>query len=420
MINPMKTIAIIGAGCAGTMVANQLRRRLLADEWDVVCIDKDPGHHYQPGYLYLPFGSGRPEDIVKPKEDFLDRGVKLIIDEVQGIDPGARTLATSGGETLAWDFLVVASGCRLVPDEVDGLDEVWGKTAFDFYTLEGATALGQAMDRFEGGRLVVNIAETPYKCPITPMEYCYLADAYLKRRGLRDRTEIALVTPLPRLLHLEYAADALDGLCEDKGIQVVPDFALAGVEDGKIEELGGQGREIEFDLLVSIPPNFGAEVIEDSELDDGNVGYMPTDKQTLRARDHERIYVIGDGADLPTSKAGSVAHFCVPILVENLLAEMAGNEPPETFDGHTNCFIETGDGKALMIDFAYGIDALPGRFPFAGVGPFPLLKASRLCHWGKVAFRTMYWHMLLPGRPMPFPDRFSMAGKVQPATSPAR
>ncbi len=410
----MKTIAILGAGSAGTMVANLLRRHLRVDEWDIVCVDRDPQHHYQPGYLYLPFGAGRPEDIVKPKKDYLARGVRLLIDEVVAVDPGGRTLKTAGGETLGYDFLVVASGCRIVPDEVDGLDEVWGKTAFDFYTLEGATALGQAMERFEGGRLVVNIAETPYKCPITPMEYCYLADAFLQRKGLRDKTEIVLATPLPHLLHMEYAADALAQLCEDKGVKVLYDFTLAGVEGDRIEELGGEGREVAFDLLVSIPPNFGAEALEDSGLDDGNVGYVPTDKETLKARDHERMYVIGDGADLPTSKAGSVAHFCTPILVDNLLAEIDGREPTARFDGHTNCFIETGDGKALMIDFSYDTQALPGLFPWAGIGPFPLLKASRMCHWAKVAFRPMYWHMLLPGRPMPFPDRYSAAGKRDP------
>jgi len=213
---------------------------------------------------------------------------------------------------------------------------------------------------------------------------------------------------------MEYAADALAQLCEDKGVKVLYDFTLAGVEGDRIEELGGEGREVAFDLLVSIPPNFGAEALEDSGLDDGNVGYVRTDKETLKARDHERMYVIGDGADLPTSKAGSVAHFCTPILVDNLLAEIDGREPTARFDGHTNCFIETGDGKALMIDFSYDTQALPGLFPWAGIGPFPLLKASRMCHWAKVAFRPMYWHMLLPGRPMPFPDRYSAAGKRDP------
>jgi len=409
----MKTIGILGAGCAGTMVANKLRKSLPAGEWRIACVDPDPQHHYQPGYLYLPFGTGSAADIVKPKRDYLFDGVDLIVDEVVDIDGDTRTMKTRGGETLECDFMVLSGGCRIAPDEVDGLDEVWRKTAFDFFTLDGASALGEAMAKFEGGRLVVDIAETPYKCPITPMEFCYLADAYLKRRGLRDKTEIVLVTPLPRLLHMDAAADALDQLCADKGVEVVPNYALSGVEGNVLEELGGESRDIEFDLLAMIPPNHGAEVFEDTGLDDGNAGYIPTDPATLKARNIERTYVIGDGSDIPTSKAGSVAHFCTPILVENLLAEIHGKEPPARFDGHTNCFIETGDGKALMIDFSYDVPALPGTFPLPGVGPFSLLSASRINHWGKVAFRPMYWSMLLPGRPMGLPEKFSMSGKRQ-------
>ena len=407
----MKTIGILGAGCAGTMVANKLRRRLPASEWHIVCVDQDERHHYQPAYLYLPFGHGRPEDVVRPKRRYLAPGVQLVIDEVAGLDVDRREIRLAGGDRVSYDYLVIATGCRIAPDEVDGLDEVWQRTAFDFYTLEGASALGKAMEGFEGGRLVIDIAEVPYKCPITPMEFAYLADAWLLERGLRSKTEIVLATPNSRLMHMDQAADALDELCRQKGVEVITDFGLAEVGDGVIEELGGESRTIDYDLLVMIPPNLGAEVFEDEGLDDGNAGYVPTDPATLAARGIDRTYVIGDGADLPTSKAGSVAHFCTPILVENLLAEIEGKEPPARFDGHTNCFIETGDGKALMIDFSYDVPALPGVFPLPGVGPFSLLGASRINHWGKVAFRPMYWNMLLPGRPLPLPERFSMAGK---------
>ena len=393
------------------MVANRLRRELPTASWSVVCVDRDPDHHYQPGYLYLPFGAGRQEEILRPKKDLLCPGIQLIIDEVSGVDVDGRSVQTRGGGTLSYDFLVLSTGCRIAPEEVDGLEEIWRKTAFDFYTLDGARALGEAMQAFTGGRLVIDIAEVPYKCPITPMEFAYLADDYLSRRGIRDRTEIVLATPLSKLLHLSDAADALDELCRTKGVEVLTDFSLSSVQGGKLEELGGASRVVDFDLLVSIPPNLGDELMEETGLDEGNAGYVPTDPHTLKARSHDRIYVIGDGTDLPTSKAGSVAHFCAPVLEQNLLAEIRGEEPDARFDGHTNCFIETGGGKALMIDFAYDIDALPGTFPFPVVGPFSLLRATRINHWGKVAFRPMYWHMLMPGRPMPLPHHFSMTGK---------
>ncbi|MHC5039183.1 MAG: type III sulfide quinone reductase, selenoprotein subtype [Planctomycetota bacterium] len=406
----MKTIVIIGSGAAGTMLANQLRGKLPRDEWDVICIDRDPRHHYQPGYLKLPFGWIRKEQILKPKKDLLRPGIRLVVDSVTGIDPGQRSVRTGKGESFPYDFLVIASGCRIAPDEVDGLDTVWNKTAFDFYSLEGAAELGKALPGFEGGRLVINIAEVPFKCPIAPLEFAYMADDYLKQKGIRKKTEIVVSTPLPKILHMDTAADALEGLCKAKGIEVVTDFSVGEVMEGKIEEMGMQSRAIDFDLLVIVPPNLGDEVMEETGIDEGNAGYVPTDPHTLKARSHERIYVIGDAADLPTSKAGTVAHFCVPIVMENLLAEMEGREPSARFDGHTNCFIETGEKKAMMIDFAYDVDAMYGRFP-TRFGPFSLLAESRVNYWGKLASRHLYWNRFLPGQFVPIPEKFSMKGK---------
>jgi sulfide:quinone oxidoreductase len=138
---------------------------------------------------------------------------------------------------------------------------------------------------------------------------------------------------------------------------------------------------------------------------------VPVDRNTLLSKAHSNIFVLGDASDIPASKAGSVAHFSVEVFTENFLAHVAGKPMTGSFDGHANCFVESGDGKALLIDFNYDVEPLPGRYPVPGVGPFTLLEETHANHWGKLAFRWMYWNLLLPGRPIPLPARMPMAGK---------
>jgi sulfide:quinone oxidoreductase len=170
---------------------------------------------------------------------------------------------------------------------------------------------------------------------------------------------------------------------------------------------------VPFDLLVTVPLNMGADFIARSGLGD-ELNYVPVDKHTLLAKGHDNIFAIGDATNIPASKAGSVAHFAVEVFVDNFLEHIAGRPMTNSFDGHANCFVEAGDGQALLIDFNYDTEPLPGTYPLPGVGPFRLLSSSAANHWGKLAFRWLYWHALLPGRPIPLPAHMSMAGKRQP------
>ena len=154
----------------------------------------------------------------------------------------------------------------------------------------------------------------------------------------------------------------------------------------------------------------GSDMIERSGLGD-DMNYVPTDKHTLQSKQFENIFVIGDAANIPTSKAGSVAHFAAEILMENLLAAMEGRALPAKFDGHANCYIETGYGKGALIDFNYETEPLPGTFPLPGIGPFGLLKNTKMNHYGKILFRWIYWHILLKGRELPIEADMTMAGK---------
>ena len=407
----MKNLVILGAGSGGTMLANRMRNQLPSG-WQMTVVDPDSTHLYQPGLLFLPFGARDEEKIQRPRRRTLARDVNWVRQTVDRVDPDTKTVSFEGGDTLPYDLLVIASGARIRPEETPGLhDGEWRKSIHDFYSLEGAVALRDALDRFEGGRLVLNVVEMPIKCPVAPMEFLFLADDYFTKKGIRDKVELVFATPLDGAFTRPKCNDVLSYLIKQKGITIQTDFGTGEVDAEGHKLVAYDEQEIPYDLLVSIPVHGGAQFVEDSGL--GNeLGFVPTHKNTLRAKQHEDIFVLGDATDLPSSKAGSVAHCQSEVLEENLQHAMAGRSLDEGFDGHANCFIETGFGKAILIDFNYDTEPLSGKFPLPGVGPMTLLGESRLNHLGKLAFRWVYWNMLLPGRPIPMVDaRMSMRGK---------
>ncbi|HXY38303.1 MAG TPA: FAD-dependent oxidoreductase [Vicinamibacteria bacterium] len=409
----MKNLVILGAGTGGTTVARRLRRRLPA-EWTVSVVDPEPLHLYQPGLLFLPFGARDEAKLQRPREKTL-RGVRWIRQAVTRVDPDSKQVVLAGGERLGYDLLVVASGARTVPEETAGmLGPEWGRSVHEFYTLEGALALRGALAGFERGRLVVDVVEMPIKCPVAPLEFLFLADAFFRRRGLREQVDLVLATPLDGAFTRPTCNRVLGHLLESKGIRVETEFATQEVDADARRLRSYDDRELAYDLLVAVPVHSGAAFVEASGL--GNeLAFVPTDPATLAVKGHDDIFAIGDATDLPSSKAGSVAHFQAEVLQENLLRAVRGRSLAPGFDGHANCFIETGFGKAILIDFNYETEPLPGRFPLPVLGPMRLLEESRLNHLGKLAFRWIYWNALLPGRPLPVTTRMSMLGKKRPA-----
>jgi len=406
----MKTILILGAGTAGTTIAHKLRRRL-SGEWNISVVDPSRTHLYQPGLLFLPFGDETEERITRDRGTTLGKGITWHQATVTGIDTERRRVELAGGAPLSYDFLIIASGTEIRPDMIEGmLGEAWQDSVFDFYTLEGAKALQKALANFEGGRLVVNIVEMPIKCPVAPLEFVFLADAYLEKRGFRDKTELVYVTPLDGAFTKPLASRSLGYLLDDKDIVVETEFMTGEVDGQRSVIRSYDEREIPYDLLVTIPPHTGARFIENTDLGD-ELAFIPTDAHTLAAKKAERVFCIGDATDLPSSKAGSVAHFQADLMTENVLRAIDGQELEPTFDGHSNCFVETGHGKAMLIDFNYETEPLPGQFPIPGIGPLPLLKECRRNHWAKLLFRWVYWHALLPARPIPISPTMSLAGK---------
>jgi sulfide:quinone oxidoreductase len=407
----MKRLLILGAGTGGTLLANRLVRRL-PEGWKTTVVDPDEQHLYQPGLLFLPFGAHDEEEMRRPRHDTLSNEVEWVVAGVDRVDPTTRTVTLEGGQTLTYDLLVIASGSRVRPDLTEGLlDPVgWNKTIFDFYTLEGAQALRSALEAFPGGRLVINIVEMPIKCPVAPLEFAFLADAFFEAKGIRDRVEIIYATPLEGAFTKPIAAEKLGYLLAEKKIVVESEFATGSVDAAKRILRSYDDREIPYDLLVTVPTHSGAAFIEKSGLGD-ELGFVPTDRHTLAAKGLENVFVLGDATDLPSSKAGSVAHFQGEGLVENILRQIEGKPLLPEFDGHANCFVETGHGKAMLIDFNYDTEPLPGDYPIPHIGPLSLLSESHVNHWGKLGFRWIYWNGLLPGRPLPIASRMSMAGK---------
>jgi sulfide:quinone oxidoreductase len=408
----MKTVLILGAGTSGTMMAAHLAKRLNMKTWKIVMVDQYQTHYYQPGFLFIPFGTYRPEEVKKSIDGLIPNEVHLVREEIDKVDKEKNQVLLKNGNALAYDILIIATGCKTAPEETEGMKgDYWYKTIFDFHTFEGSCALAKKLETWKGGKFVVHLTEMPIKCPVAPLEFTFLADDFFRKKGIRDKVEITYVTPLSGAFTKPKATQALEYLLKEKNINIVPDFAVEHIEgeNGKMFDYGGE--EVAFDLLVTIPVNKGDECMARSGFGDA-LNFVPTDKHTLQSKIKENIFVIGDATNVPTSKAGSVAHFEAEILTENILHFIEGKPFKDNFDGHANCYIETGHGKALLIDFNYDVEPLKGKFPFAGIGPFSLLKESRINHWGKMAFKWIYWNILLKGKKIPFvTPQMSKAGK---------
>jgi len=394
------------------MVANRMVKVLDLHEWRVVIVDRDESHLYQTGFLYLPFGIHTNAEIVRPKRKYLPSQAQFIFSEAERIVPEQNRVHLANKTVISYDYLVIATGSYIHPEETPGLMEGgWRKNIFDFYTLEGATKLGNFLKTWKGGRLVLNITEMPIKCPVAPVEFVFLADWFFRKRGMRDKVEIVFATPQSGMFTKSYIANVFAGMAEERGILVEPDFTIMEVDNAKQVIRSYDEREVAYDLLVTIPLHKGAEVIRYSGMGD-LLSFVPADKFTLQSDKWENVWIIGDAGNIPAPKSGSVAHFMMKPFTENILSHMQGKELKARFDGHNNCVLDSGYNKAIMIDFNYEVEPLPGKFPVPVIGPFSLVKESLLNAWGKRIFYWVYWNILLEGGRIPLmSSHLSMAGK---------
>jgi sulfide:quinone oxidoreductase len=408
-----RRIVILGGGTGGTLVANRLRRAC-GDATSITVIDRDDSHLYQPGLLFVPFGLTEPGEIVRSRRAQLHAGIDFRLAEVDRVAIAESSVHLEDGTDIAYDVLVIATGASLQPEETEGLDgPEWGRSIHTFYSLAGASALRPALEDLRSGRLVVNVVDMPIKCPVAPLEFCFLADWRLRQRGVREDVEIVFVTPLDGAFTKPVASEQLGGLLREKGIAIETEFAAGRVDGPGGRLFSWDEREVPFDLLVTIPAHGGAAYVARSPGLGDDLGFIPTDPHTLQSRAAANVFVIGDASNVPTSKAGSVTHFEGETVVENILLLLDGEDLLHTYDGHANCFIETGFHKALLIDFDYDAEPLPGRYPERHLGPLSLLAESRLNHLAKLAFQPLYWNVLLPGHDIPgISAQFNQAGSA--------
>jgi sulfide:quinone oxidoreductase len=397
-------------------MANRLARHYAGDIKagliDITVVDENDTHVYQPGLLFLPFGIYDADDIVKPRGKQLPQAAHYVQAPIARVDSDTQRVILADGRELPYDVLIIATGTRTAPEETEGMTGAgWQEKVFDWYTLEGSRALAKTLANFERGNLVISITDMPIKCPVAPLEFAFLADWYLQERGVRDNVTISYVTPLDAAFTKATCAKALAHLLEEKHINLVTEFATGSIDGAAGKLVSFDEREVPFDLLAVVPVHCGAEFLKQSPGLTNAMGFVKTDPATLQSKLRPNIFALGDATDVPASKAGSVAHFEAEVLEKNVIQFLSGEPMTETFDGHANCFIETGFHKALLIDFNYDTDPVSGHFPFS-VGPLTLLRESRLNHLGKMAFKYVYWHALLPGYDLPgVPTHMSLSGK---------
>ena len=411
----MRKLVVIGAGTAGVITVNKLRKKLPRSEWEITVVDPADTHDYQPGYLFLAVGIYTQKKVGKPLAKLIPKGVTLVKGAVRDVKPAENVVVLTDGTTLGYDYLVIATGTTPRPDQTAGMDgKLWHDSVHSFYTYADALALRDKLEAFEGGKVVVHVTEMPIKCPVAPLEFAFLAEAYFTDRGIRDKVEMTYVTPLPGAFTKPIAAAALGDMLGKRKIAVEPDYVIERVDEDAKAIYSYDEREIPFDLLVTIPLNMGADFVGRSGLGD-ELNFVTVDKGTLQSTKFANVFALGDATNAPTSKAGAVAHYELDLFPKNFLQLIAGKEMTHKFDGHATCFVESGHGRGLLIDFNYDVEPLPGSFPIPVLGPMRLLKETRLNHIGKLAFRFAYWWLLLPGRYLPISPYLSMRGKRRPA-----
>jgi sulfide:quinone oxidoreductase len=384
----MQRILILGGGVGGTLTANllvkKLRRQLKAGEVTISVIDQTGQHTYQPGFMYIAMGGERADRLQRPERGLLDPRVSLVIDEIEKVDEPTQTVHLKGGERIGYDYLVLATGSRIVPEAIEHFDT----EAQHFYTAEAALELRRALDAFSGGRIVVAIAGMPYKCPPAPLEVSFLIESELRQRGLRDQSEVHFCSPIGRAFTIESVSEMATPIFEAKGIELHTFFNVETIDAERHVVQSLEGEELPYDLLILVPPHKGQQFLMDSGLAPAPGGWLPTDRATLQVGGRPNVFALGDATDLPLSKAGSTAHFEAPVVTERIVAAIQGRAVDHKhgdYLGKVMCFFEIGDGKGTLLQFDYEHPPRPPR-------------PNQLWHLGKIVFNKTYWHTVPKGR----------------------
>ncbi len=380
-------LLILGGGSGGVMFGNRMRKEFSKNEVEITIIERNKNHIYQPAFTLVVFGLDDPKNLVKPLKDLLFEGINLITDEVTKIDAKNNKVTTNKSGDIPYDYLVIATGAKLVYDEPPGMKEGLekGENVFLFYTLDGAIKLRDALKKFEGGTIISSIAEMPIKCPAAPMKFIMMAEDTMRRRGIKDKCKFVFTTPFPDVFSREPYAGALNKIFRSRGIESIANFAPSEVdhEKGIMKDFGG--KQVEFDLLCITPPHEGESYVEDSEGVGNPANWVTCDKNKMVTTGFNNIYGIGDATDFPTSKTASGVRKQAKVLVEVFKSIMSGEEPIATYDGEIICPMPTREKRALFAQFNYEESISPAIESYANW----VLKVHML--------RPLYWNLMLNG-----------------------
>jgi sulfide:quinone oxidoreductase len=368
-------ILIVGGGLAGTIIANglcrQMSKQLKSGDISITMLGTSDQHMYQPGLLYIPFGKFREAELFRDQRKVLDKRVPYFVDPASNIDVDAQKVTTESGKTYTYDYLVIATGSRIMPQSIPGMAE----GAHWFYDLDGARKMRDALDEFEGGKIVVNV-NAPHKCPVAPLEVTFMLYDYLTNKGVMDKTEITYTYPIGRLHALEPVAHWAQPEMDKFGIKYETFFNTKEVDPDAKTITSEEGETLSYDMLVTIPPHQGAQVILDSDLGAG--GWVPTDRNKLLREGSDNVFICGDTTNIPISKAGSTAHFEADTIIDNLTSLLTENRWARNYDGKVFCFVETGLSSGTYVWFDYKTPPNPGA-------------PSQMIHWFKLAYNRLYW-----------------------------
>lgn len=382
-------VVVIGGGTAGAAVTNKLAKKLKKTKqpFEITIIDPTFNHVYQPGFLFTMFGRDETKNIIKDTRTLIPKSVNAVQAAVTKVDTEKKVIFTDNKDEIPYDYVVLASGARIATDRVDW----WDDSIYHFYSPPAAEKLYEQLKDFKEGRILIAIGDLPYRCPPAPLEAAFLIDDWMKKQGRRDKVEIKYASPLNRAFSIENVNKVVEPLFEKKDILLETYFNVDDVDTEERVVYSLEGSDDDYDLLVMIPPHAAQQYIVDSGIAEG-AGWVPTDKVTLRVEGQENMYALGDTTDIPTSKAGSTAHYQAPIVAKNIANDILGNGKTEEYDGHVQCFFLTEFGKSLFIDFNY---ENPPKYD--GFWGWFLLRPRKAWWWFKQIFKPFYFRMVARG-----------------------
>lgn len=372
----MKKILIVGGGTGGTILGNNLARRLAneikAGQVRIIMLSASDKHMYQPGLLYVAFGRMAPSELYVNQAGLLEPSIEFHVDPVEAFNLDDNQVSTKSGKTYDYDYMAICTGSRADPASVPGLME----NAQHVYTEEAALKMLKALKEFKGGKVAI-VTGVPHKCPMVPLEVTFMMHDFFKDRGLLDKVEFYYTYPIGRIHSLENVAKWAVGEFDRLGIKYETLFNAKEVDGANKKVLSEEGTSIDYDLLIAIPPHKGMEVIEQNKL--GGSGWIPTNRTTLNMEGRDNVFVLGDTTNIPISKAGSTAHYEAEALGDNLAALVSYGHTVREYDGKVFCFIEAGKDRATYASFDYSNPPNP-------------MPPTRAIHWFKLAYNKLYWN----------------------------